>query len=180
LIRAVHLDVGPLRFALRTAERGAVRYADPAYAGFFSAPAGAAPLAEMPVDVVRGAVVRRRASRCGGRGTIGRSGGWCGIGFPRRFAGARVRAAVLPRRARFVARGSHAAGFRLADGVCEAPLRLSAGPSFDLGLLARIGAARCCTRGGGEGRAGLGVHGPQRGAGKSTISALLRDAAGAS
>lgn len=31
-----HLDIGPLRFALRTDRSAPVRYADPAYAGFFS------------------------------------------------------------------------------------------------------------------------------------------------
>lgn len=49
-----HLDVGPLRFALQSAELGPACYSDPAYAGFFSTAGAGEPLRALPVDLVRG------------------------------------------------------------------------------------------------------------------------------
>ena len=40
MIDSGHLNIGPLRFALRTEAACSVRYSDPAYAGFFSVPVG--------------------------------------------------------------------------------------------------------------------------------------------
>ena len=54
---AGHLNIGPVRFALRTPDPADVRYAAPAYAGFFSSFGAAGgrdePLVEMQVDLVR-------------------------------------------------------------------------------------------------------------------------------
>lgn len=61
MIEAGHLNLGPIRFRIRTPEGTDVRYHDPAYAGFWSpgtaAHGGPEPLAVLMVDVDRRACV---------------------------------------------------------------------------------------------------------------------------
>ena len=173
---AVHLDVGPLRFALRMAERCAARYSDPAYGGFFCAESGEPPLAEVPVDVVCGAVAPPAGAplwRAGDHWAVWADGAdllfHVGLRAP---AGARRFCRV----ARDLSRAELALPADVwADGVCEAPLRYPLDQILSWGLLARIGGAllhAAVAVKDGRGRVFTG----RSGAGKSTISALLRDA----
>ena len=173
---AVHLDVGPLRFALRTAEAEPVRYTDPAYGGFFCAAGGEPPLAEVPVDVVRGAVAPPAGEplwRAGDHWAVWADGAdllfHVGLRAP---AGARR----FCRAARDLSRAEVALpATAWADGVCEAPLRYPLDQILSWGLLARLGGAllhAAVAVKDGRGRVFTG----RSGAGKSTISALLRDA----
>ena len=173
---AVHLDVGPLRFALRTAEPEPVRYTDPAYCGFFCAAGGEPPLAEVPVDVVRGAVAPPAGEplwRAGDHWAVWADGAdllfHVGLRAP---AGARR----FCRAARDLSRAEVALpATAWADGVCEAPLRYPLDQILSWGLLARLGGAllhAAVAVKDGRGRVFTG----RSGAGKSTISALLRDA----
>ena len=173
---AVHLDVGPLRFALRTAEPEPVRYTDPAYGGFFCAAGGEPPLAEVPVDVVRGAVAPPAGEplwRAGDHWAVWADGAdllfHVGLRAP---AGARR----FCRAARDLSRAEVALpATAWADGVCEAPLRYPLDQILSWGLLARLGGAllhAAVAVKDGRGRVFTG----RSGAGKSTISALLRDA----
>ena len=173
---AVHLDVGPLRFALRTAGPEPVRYADPAYGGFFCAAGGEPPLAEVPVDVVRGAVAPPAGEplwRAGDHWAV-----WSdGADLVFRVS---LRAPASAQRSCRVARDLARAELALpatawADGVCEAPLRYPLDQILSWGLLARLGGAllhAAVAVKDGRGRVFTG----RSGAGKSTISALLRDA----
>ena len=173
---AVHLDVGPLRFALRTAEPEPVRYTDPAYGGFFCAAGGEPPLAEVPVDVVRGAVAPPAGEplwRAGDHWAV-----WAdGADLVFRVG---LRAPASAQRSCRVARDLARAELALpatawADGVCEAPLRYPLDQILSWGLLARLGGAllhAAVAVKDGRGRVFTG----RSGAGKSTISALLRDA----
>ena len=173
---AVHLDVGPVRFALRTAEAEPVRYTDPAYGGFFCAAGGEPPLAEVPVDVVRGAVAPPAGEplwRAGDHWAVWADGAdllfHVGLRAP---AGARR----FCRAARDLSRAEVALpATAWADGVCEAPLRYPLDQILSWGLLARLGGAllhAAVAVKDGRGRVFTG----RSGAGKSTISALLRDA----
>ena len=174
--RAVHLDVGPLRFALRMAERCAVRYSDPAYGGFFCAESGEPPLAEVPVDVARGAVAPPAGEpvwRAGNHWAVWEEGEdllfHVGLRAPadaRRFC----------RVARDVSRAELALpAAAWADGVCEAPLRYPLDQILSWGLLARIGGALLHAAVAVKDGRGWVFTG-RSGAGKSTISALLREA----
>lgn len=171
---AVQLDVGPLRFALRMAEPCAVRYSDPAYAGFFSASAGEVPLAEMPVDVVRGAVAPPAGEplwRAGDHWAV-----W-GDGAELVFH-VGLRAPASAQRSCRVARDQSCAELKLpssvwADGACEAPLRYPLDQVLSWGLLARIGGALLHAAVAVKDGRGWVFTG-RSGAGKSTISALLR------
>lgn len=173
---ALHLDVGPLRFALRSAELGAVRYSDPAYAGFLSAAGGAEPLAELPVELVR------RAAPLPAGEPLWRSGNhWAAWEDGERLAfHVGLRAPAVVRRTCLVARDLSRAELILppsawAGGVCDSPLRYPLDQILSWGLLARIGGtllhAAVAVK---DGRGW--VFTGRSGAGKSTISALLRDA----
>ena len=173
--RAVHLDVGPLRFALRTAERCAVRYADPAYAGFFSAAAGAVPLAELPVELLRGAMAPPAGEplwRAGDHWAVWEDGADLRVHVG-------LRAPASARRFCRVARDLAHAEVVLAPAAwagefLETPLRYPLDQILSWGLLARLGGAllhAAVAVKDGRGRVFTG----RSGAGKSTISALLRD-----
>ena len=173
---AVHLDVGPLRFALRTAEPEPVRYTDPAYGGFFCAAGGEPPLAEVPVDVVRGAVAPPAGEplwRAGDHWAVWADGADLVFRVGLRAPASAQRSC---RDARDLARAELALpATAWADGVCEAPLRYPLDQILSWGLLARLGGAllhAAVAVKDGRGRVFTG----RSGAGKSTISALLRDA----
>lgn len=173
---AVHLDVGPLRFALRSAALGAVRYSDPAYGGFFSAAGGAEPLAELPVEFVRGAVPPPAGEPLWKAGDHWAA--WADGDHLVFHVGSR--APESARRICRVARDLSRAELMLppaawTDGVCESPLRYPLDQILSWGLLAGIGGtllhAAVAVK---DGRGW--VFTGRSGAGKSTISALLRDA----
>lgn len=173
---AGHLDVGPLRFALRSAALGAVRYSDPAYGGFFSAVGGAEPLAELPVEFVRGAVPPPAGEPLWKAGDHWAA--WADGDHLVFHVGSR--APESARRICRVARDLSRAELMLppaawTDGVCESPLRYPLDQILSWGLLAGIGgtllhAAVAVKNGRGW------VFTGRSGAGKSTISALLRAA----
>ena len=170
---AVHLDVGPLRFALRNAEPGAVRYSDPAYAGFFCAAGGETPLAEMPVDIVRRAVAPPAGDplwRAGDHWAVWKDEGELVFRVGLRLPESAQRSCrVAPDLARAELALPAAAW---TNGVCEAPLRYPLDQVLSWGLLARIGGtllhAAVAVK---DGRGW--VFTGRSGAGKSTISALL-------
>ena len=172
----VHLDVGPLRFALRNAEPGAVRYSDPAYAGFFGVAGGEAPLAEIPVDVVRHAPAPPAGEplwRAGDHWAVWRDGGELVFRVGLRMPESAQRSCrVAPDLARAELALPTAAW---AAGVCEAPLRYPLDQVLSWGLLSRIGGtllhAAVAVK---DGRGW--VFTGRSGAGKSTVSSLLRGA----
>ena len=172
---SVHLDVGPLRFALRTAEPVAVRYSDPAYGGFFCASGGAAPLAELPVRIERCGTLPAPAGeplwRAGEHWAVWEDGGELVFHVG-------LRTSECARFACRVDRDLSGAELALpfsawAEGACEAPLRYPLDQILSWGLLARIGGvllhAAVAVK---DGRGW--VFTGRSGAGKSTISALLR------
>lgn len=174
---AGHLDIGPLRFALRLGAPGTVRYSGPAHGGFFSAgagPAGAKPLCELPVDLaVRPEPVPERAPlwRGGKNWAIWEDGGElvCHAGLhAREHAGAGCRVA------RDLSRAELAVASAPADGVFESPLRYPLDQILSWGMLSRIGGAllhaAAVVK---DGTAW--VFAGRSGAGKSTLAALCRE-----
>ncbi len=171
-----HLDVGPLRFALRTAELGAVRYSDPAYGGFFSAAGPGEPLAQLPVDLVRGVPPPPAGAplwRAGDHWAVWEDGAdllfHVGLRAPET-------ARLACRVARDLTRAELArSSAEREDGICEAPLRYPLDQILSWGLLAQIGGtllhAAVAVKDG-VGRVFTG----RSGAGKSTISGLLHAA----
>ena len=173
---AGHLDIGPLRFALRLGAPGTVRYSAPAHGGFFSAgagPARAAPLCELPVDLaVRSEPVpAREPLRRGGKNwAIWEDGGdlVCHAGLH-----ARERAGAGCRVARDLSRAELALASAPADGVFESPLRYPLDQILSWGLLGRIGGALLHAAAGVKDGTAW-VFAGRSGAGKSTLSALCR------
>lgn len=170
-----HLDLGPLRLTLRSEACGQVRYADPAYAGFFAAPGPAAPLRplrEMPVDIVdRSETVPVGAPlwQAGQNWAIWATGEDLVIR-------AGIRAPEEMQRTCRVARDLSRAELALhpaadANGICPSPLRYPLDQILSWGLLAGIGGA--LLHAAVAVRAGVGwVFAGHSGAGKSTLAAL--------
>ena len=173
---AGHLDVGPLRFALRTACAGTVRYGAPPHAAFYSTAAGGAPLRELPVEIVcRTAAPPADAPlwRAGRHWAAWKDGAdlvvHVGLAAPeeRRMIG---------RVARDLTRAElalPASAWRA--GVCEAPLRYPVDQIWTWGLLSQMGGALLHAAVAVKDGTGW-VFAGRSGAGKSTMSALLRDA----
>ena len=171
---AGHLDIGPLRFELRTAERCAVRYSDPAYAGFFAGESAQAPLAELPVEVVRRAVALPAGEplwQAGGHWAAWEDGAdlvfHVGLRAPEAAKYACRVARDLPRAELAI---PPAAG---TGEILESPLRYPLDQILAWGMLARIGGALMHAAVAVKDGVGLIFTG-RSGAGKSTISALLR------
>lgn len=172
---ALHLDIGPLRFALRTDGPGSIRYSDPAYGGFFSAPdTKEAFLAELPVDVVRRTEPLPSAAplwQAGGHWAAWEDGAELvfrvGLQAPdsMRYS---CRAARDLSRAELAV---HPAAW-MEDGVLESPLRYPLDQILSWGLLSRIGGALMHAAVAAKDGAGWVFTG-RSGAGKSTISSLL-------
>lgn len=177
--RVGHLDIGPLRLSLQTEFADAVRYPDPAYAGFFAAAESGVPvrpLCEMPVELGfrSEAVPLGEPSWRGGRNwAIWESGAdlivRVGICAPEEMQ-------VACRVARDLSRAElalHPAA--RSDGECEAPLRYPLDQILTWGMLARIGGA--LLHAAVAVRDGVGwVFAGHSGAGKSTLSGLCHAA----
>lgn len=189
------LTVGPLRFSLRTAELGSVRYADPAYAGFFAESAGqtvpasrdlgaaldgaqdlAPALAEMPVNVVR------RAERLPAGEPLWQAGGHWAVwedGADLVFhvgLQAPEAAKYACRAARDVSRAELAIPpAAWTGGNLESPLRYPLDQILSWGLLSRMGGALLHSAVALKDGVGY-VFAGRSGAGKSTLSALCHAA----
>ena len=170
---AGHLDIGPLRFALRIHGPGSVRYSAPAYGGFWSH-APAAPLLELPVDIVRRAQVVPAGVplwQAGGHWAVWEEGAdlvfHVGLQAPEK-----ARSAC--RVARDLSRAELAIPPAAETGpVLESPLRYPLDQMLSWGLLSRIGGA--LMHAAVAVKEGTGwVFTGRSGAGKSTISSLLR------
>ncbi|MGD9611316.1 MAG: hypothetical protein AB7V22_00255 [Kiritimatiellia bacterium] len=179
---AGHLDIGPLRFALRRETPGAVRYSDPAYGGLFSEPVGrtvpvsrdpGSALIELPVDVVRRAVPPPSGAplwQAGGHWAVWDDGPdlafHVGLTAPasRRYSCRVARDVTRAELALPLAAGP--------DDVLDAPLRYPLDQILSWGALARIGGAllhAAVAVKDGRGHVFTG----RSGAGKSTLSGLL-------
>ncbi len=172
---AGQLDIGPLRFALRTGPGEAVRYSMPAYARFFSdgaARAGSCPLIEMPVDVVRRAgppPAREPLWRAGAHWAVWEEG-------PELVFHAGLQAPEEVHLACRAARDLSHTELRISPaatsgGICESPLRYPLDQILSWGLLSRIGGALMHAAVAVRGGTGWVFTG-RSGAGKSTLSAL--------
>jgi hypothetical protein len=185
---AGHLDIGPLRFALQTGGVP-VRYADPAYVGFFRVapglgartapdiPAEAAttngcPLIELAVDVVPGVRALPASEplwRAGSHWAAWEQAGelvfHVGLEAPEE---SRLSCRVAPDLSR-----AELTVHRLAwkDGLCESPLRYPLDQILSWGLLSTIGGA--LLHAAVTVKDGVGyVFAGRSGAGKSTLAAL--------
>lgn len=175
---AGHLDIGPLRFALRTDGPGSMRYSDPAYGGFFTESAGrtvpvSRALAEMPVDIVRRAETLPAGDplwQAGGHWAAWEDGAdlvfHVGLQAPDSMR-------YSCRAARDLSRAELAIPPAAEMGpVLESPLRYPLDQMLSWGLLSRLGGALMHAAVAVKDGAGWVFTG-RSGAGKSTISSLL-------
>ena len=170
-----HLDIGPLRFSLRCMNGGTMRYAAPAYAGFYaqgSEPCVSTPLSGMPVDLVERISPLPRGEpiwRAGGHWAAWKAGDdlvfRSGIQAP-------AEAQMACRVARDLSRAELApAPSAWVGGGCESPLRYPLDQILTWGMLSRIGGA--LLHAAVAVRDGLGwVFAGRSGAGKSTLAGL--------
>lgn len=174
-----HLDIGPVRFSLRCGPDKLVRYAAPAYAGFFARgpePGASAPLGGMPIDLVEQLPplpLGEPIWRAGGNWAAWDAGGDLVI---RSGLQAPKEAQMACRVARDLSRAELApAPSAWVGGGCESPLRYPLDQILTWGLLSRIGGvllhAAVAVRDG-QGWVFTG----RSGAGKSTLAGLCHAA----
>ena len=173
---AGHLDIGPLRFALRT-DGGPVRYADPAYAGFFRPAADLGrSLVELPVEISTGSPeipTREPLWRAGGHWAV-----WEETGDYLVHTG--LQAPEAARAACRVARDLSRAELRLPpgawrEGACESPLKYPLDQILGWGLLAKIGGVLLHSAVAVKDGVGY-VFAGRSGAGKSTLAGFCHAA----